>query len=145
VQKAQHEMLQVQQEFINDLKKMIALLLKILKKKTKSPKTKASSCKSNGKEKEDENSISENSDGNENNFGYENSESSSSEEPENSEDNHAKKMNELEKRLEVISIRSNLQEVGMVRPYPIEWDSAPYPPKFKAPNLHAFDDKSSPN
>jgi len=43
MQKAQHEMLQVQQESINDLKKMIALLLKKSKKKIKSPKTKASS------------------------------------------------------------------------------------------------------
>jgi len=71
-------MLQAQQESINDLKKMIALLLKKPRKKTKSLKTKASSCKSKGKEKGDENFISEHSDGNENNFGYENPESSSS-------------------------------------------------------------------
>ena len=63
----------------------------------------------------DENSTSEHSDGNENNFEYENLESSSFEEPENSEDNHAKKINELEKRLEAISNQSNLQEVGVVR------------------------------
>ena len=78
-------------------------MLKKSKKKTKSPKTKASSHKSKGKEKEDKNSTSEHSDGDENNFGYENLESSSSEKLENSEDNHAKKMNELEKRLEAIS------------------------------------------
>ena len=36
----QHEMLQAQQESINDLKKMIAFLLKNSKKKIKSPKTK---------------------------------------------------------------------------------------------------------
>jgi len=122
---------------------MITLLLKKSKKKTKSLKTKASSRKSKGK-KEGENSISEHSNSNENNFEYENPESSS-EEPENSEDNHAKKMIELEKCLEAISYRSNLQEVGMVWPYPIEWNSAPYPPRFKAPNLHAFDGKGSPN
>ena len=87
-------------------------------------KTKASSHKSKSKEKEDENSTSEHSDGNENNFGYENPEFSSSEEPKNSEDNHAKKMNELEQRLEAISNRSNLQELRVVRPYPVEWDSA---------------------
>ena len=40
---------------------------------------------------------------------------------------------------------NDLQDVGVVRPYPIEWDSAPYPFKFKAPNLHAFDDQGSPN
>ena len=53
-------------------------------------------------------------------------------------------MNELEKRPEVISNQSNLQEV-VVRPYLIEWYSSPYPPRFKASNLHAFDDKRSPN
>ena len=124
---------------------MIALLLKKLRRKTKSPKTKASSRKSKGKEKENENSTSEHSDDNKNNFEYENSESSSSEEPENSEDNHAKKMNELEKHLEAISNQSNLQEIGVVRPHPVKWDSALYPPRFKAPNLQAFDDKGSPN
>ena len=124
---------------------MIALLLKKSKKKTKSPKTKASSRKSKGKKKDGENSTSKHSNGNENNFGYENLKSSSSEEPKNSEDNHAKKMNELEKHLEAISNRSNLQEVGVVRPYPVEWDSSPYPPRFKAPNLHVFDGKGSPN
>ena len=48
VQQAQHEMLQAQQESIYNLKKMIGFLLEKLKKKTKSPKTKASSRKSNG-------------------------------------------------------------------------------------------------
>jgi len=123
---------------------MMALLLKKPRKKTKSLKTKASSRKSRGKEKEDENSTSEHSDGNENNFEYENPKSSS-EEPEKSEDNHAKKMNELEKLQEAISNRSNLQEVGVVRPYPVEWDSSSYPPGFKAPNLYAFDGKGSPS
>ena len=33
----------------------------------------------------------------------------------------------------------------VTRPYPAEWDSAPHPPKFKAPNLHTFDGKDSPN
>ena len=54
-------------------------------------------------------------------------------------------MNEIGKRLEAISNRSNLQEVGVVRPYPVEWDLAPYPPRFKGPNVHAFDGKGSPN
>ena len=54
-------------------------------------------------------------------------------------------MNGLEKYLEAISNQCNLQEVGVVRPYPVEWASAPYPPWFKAPNLHAFDDKGSSN
>jgi len=54
-------------------------------------------------------------------------------------------MNELKKRLKATANQSNLQEAGIVRPYPAEWDAAPYPPKFKAPTLHAFDGKGSPN
>jgi len=145
VQQAQHNMLQTQEEFINDLKKMIALLLGKQIRKPKSSKTGASSNKNKGKE-EGENCTSEHSDGNENNFGYENPESSS-EEPENSEaeSNNAKRMSELEKRLEAIANRSELQEVGVVRTYPVEWDVAPYPPKFKAPILQTFDGKGSSN
>ena len=70
VQKAQQEMLQVQQESINDLKKMIALLLE-KPKKLKSSKPGASSSKSKGKEKVGENSTSENTN-DKNNFRYEN-------------------------------------------------------------------------
>jgi len=54
-------------------------------------------------------------------------------------------MIELENRLEAIAYRGDLQEVGVVRPYPIVWDAAPYPPRFKAPTLHTFDGKGSPN
>jgi len=35
--------------------------------------------------------------------------------------------------------------VGIVRPYAAEWDTTPYPPKFKASTLHTFDGKGSPN
>jgi len=38
-----------------------------------------------------------------------------------------------------------LKKAGMTRPYPLEWDSVPYPPKFKPPTLHTYDGKSSPN
>ena len=54
-------------------------------------------------------------------------------------------MNQLEQRLEALTNRKGLQEVGVVRPYPTEWDLVPYPPKFKAPTLQAFDGKGSPN
>ena len=67
VQQVQHEMLQAQQESINDLKKIMALLFKKLKK-MKSSKTKISSHKRKGKEKEDKNFTSEHSDGSENNL-----------------------------------------------------------------------------
>ena len=139
-------MLQAQQESINDLKKMIAFLLKKLNKKTKSPKTKFSSRKSKSKKKKDENSTSEHSDGNKNNFEYKNPESSS-EESENSKtkDNHIKRMSVLEKHLEAIANRSELREVGVVRPYLVEWDANSYPPRFKALTLHTFNGEGSPN
>jgi len=41
--------------------------------------------------------------------------------------------------------RDELKKVGAVRPYPLEWNSVPYPPKFKPPMLHSYDGKSSPN
>jgi len=112
----------------------------------KSPKTKYSSSKSRDIEKEGENSTSKDSDGNANNFGYENPESSSKE-PENSEveDSHAKRMSELKKCLEAITNQNELREMGVVRPYPIEWVTSPYPPRFKAPTLHSFDGEGSPN
>ena len=75
MQKAQQEMLQVQQEFINDLKKMIALLLEKSKKKPKSLRPSTSSSKRKGKEKIGGIFTSKNT-GNENNFDYENLKSS---------------------------------------------------------------------
>ena len=106
-------MLWAQQESINDLKKMITLLLDKQKKKPKSLKIKASSSKSKSKEKEGENFTSEHSDGNENNFEYENPESSS-EKSENSEaeDSHAKRMSELKKCLEPLQIDANFKKWG---------------------------------
>jgi len=38
-----------------------------------------------------------------------------------------------------------LKKIGMTRPYPLEWDLIPYPPKFKSPMLHTYDNKSSQN
>ena len=31
--------------------------------------------------------------------------------------------------------RDELKKVGITRPYPLEWDSVPYPPKIKPPML----------
>jgi len=72
---------------------------------------------------------------------------SSSEEEDGSKNRacHSKWMNELEKCLENIANRSNLQKAGIVSPYPVEWDAAFYSPKFKAPTPHTFDGKGSPN
>ena len=78
-----------------------------------------------------------------------NSESSKSsfEEGDNPENGgtHSKRMNKLEQRLKALTNQKGLQEAGVVRPYPAEWDLVPYPPKFKAPTLQAFDGKGSPN
>jgi len=38
-----------------------------------------------------------------------------------------------------------LKKEGMTCPYLLEWDSVPYPPKFKQLTLHTYDGKSSPN
>ena len=51
----------------------------------------------------------------------------------------------MEQRLETLTNQKGLQEAGVVRPYPAEWDLVPYPPKFKALTLQAFDGKGSPN
>jgi len=82
----------------------------------------------------------------ENNSDFEPPKSSSEEEGSSRNgDNHSKRMTELEKRLEAIANRSNLQEAGIIQPYTAEWDAALYPLKFKAPTLHTFNDKGSPN
>jgi len=41
--------------------------------------------------------------------------------------------------------RDDRKKVGMMHPYPLEWDSVPYPLKFKPPTLHTYDGESSPN
>jgi len=41
--------------------------------------------------------------------------------------------------------RDELKKVGMTYPYPLEWDSVSYLPKFKPFTLHTYDDKSSLN
>jgi len=98
---------------INNLKKMLALLLDRKKKKSlKKLRSRASSSKGKGKEKEGEYSTSENTESE--NSEFENLESSSGEE-DNSESryNHSKRMmSELEKCLEALANWSNLQEAG---------------------------------
>jgi len=54
-------------------------------------------------------------------------------------------MSKLEQRLEGLANQKGLQEAGVVRLYPTEWELVPYPPKFKALTLQAFDGKGSPN
>jgi len=54
-------------------------------------------------------------------------------------------MSKLEQRLETLANWDGLQDMGIIRPYPGEWDTTPYLPKFKALTLHTFDDKRSSN
>ena len=49
----------------------------------------------------------------------------------------------IQAQIASLTQRDELKKVGAVRPYPLEWDSVPYPPKFKPPILHSYDGKSS--
>src|SRR5436853_3946649 len=41
--------------------------------------------------------------------------------------------------------KESLQEAGISRPYPAEWETVPFPAKFKAPTLQLFDSTKSAN
>ena len=51
----------------------------------------------------------------------------------------------IQAQIASLAQRDELKKAGAVRSYPLEWDSVPYPPKFKPPALHTYDGKSSPN
>ena len=108
------------------------MLSQLLEDKKKKLKDKTPSKKSKGKQKEEESSSSAQTEEEE----HSNSESSKppSEEGGNSENGstHSKRMSKLEQHLEVLASRKGLQKVGVVRPYPAEWDLIPHSPKFKA-------------
>ena len=127
-------MLWVQQESINDIKVMITQLLTNWKESLKGPKPNTSSSGSEGKEKQGESSSSKKTES-ENNPNSK-PPKSSSEEEDGSENGarHPKSMNELEKRLDT-------RRRGIVRPYSVEWDVAPYPPNFKVLTLYTFNGK----
>ena len=48
-------------------------------------------------------------------------------------------------QLASLTQRDELKKIGAIRPYPLEWDSVPYPLKFKPLTLHSYDNKTSPN
>ena len=52
---------------------------------------------------------------------------------------------DIQAQIASLTQRDELKKVGMMRPYPLKWDSVSYPPKFKPPTLHTYDGKSSPN
>ena len=49
----------------------------------------------------------------------------------------------IQAQITSLAKRDEQTKVGAVRPYPLEWDSVSYPPKFKPPTLHTYDGKSS--
>ena len=51
----------------------------------------------------------------------------------------------IQAQIASLTQRDELKKIEAVRPYPLEWNSVSYPPKFKPPTLHSYDDKSSPN
>jgi len=137
IQKAQMDMILSQQESIDSLKQAIAQLLE---DRRKSPPK-----KSKGKRREGESSSSEPSEETRRSAADSPKSSSQVKGDQDQGKAHAKRMSQLEQRIEALTNRKGLQEVGVVRPYPAEWDLVPYPPKFKAPTLQAFDGKGSPN
>ena len=126
-------MIRAQQESIDSLKQMLAQLLEDKRKST----NKGSSKKSKGKRKAGESSSSVHIE-EEEQLTSGSSKSSSQEKDDREQGKvHSKRMNQLEQRLEALTNRKGLQEAGVVRPYPTEWDLVPYPPKFKAqPSKH---------
>jgi hypothetical protein len=55
-----------------------------------------------------------------------------------------KRMDDFQSQLDALKLKKDSAELGVARPYPIEWDSVPYPPKFKPMSLIQFDGKGSP-
>jgi len=51
----------------------------------------------------------------------------------------------IQAQIASLTQRDELKKVGMTCPYSLEWDSDPYPPKFKPPTLHTYDGTSSRN
>jgi len=57
----------------------------------------------------------------------------------------AKVIKDIQAQIASLAQRDELKKVGTIRLYPLEWDSVPYPSKFKPPTLHSYDGMSSPN
>ena len=51
----------------------------------------------------------------------------------------------IQTQIASLAQRDKLKKIRMTRLYLSEWDSLPYPPKFKPSTLHTYDDKSLPN
>lgn len=59
------------------------------------------------------------------------------------EESSSNRKSQLERSLEEISTRNSPREVSVMQPYPTEWDSIPYPSKFKFPILQTFNGNGS--
>jgi len=51
----------------------------------------------------------------------------------------------IQAQIASLTQKDELKKAGITHPNPLEWDSVPYPPKFKPPILHTYDGKGSPN
>jgi len=51
----------------------------------------------------------------------------------------------IQAQIASLTQRDELKKVGMTLSYLLEWDTFPYPLKFKPHTLHMYDGKSSPN
>ena len=111
-------MIRAQQESIDSLKRMLARLLEDKRKST----DKTSSKKSKGKRKEGESSSSIRIEEKEQPTSGSSKSSSQGKDDRDQEKVHSRRMNQLEQRLETLTNRKGLQEAGVVRPYPTEWD-----------------------
>ena len=50
----------------------------------------------------------------------------------------------IQAQIASLAERDELKKAEVTRLYLLEWDSVPYPPKFKPPTLHTYDGESSP-
>lgn len=58
---------------------------------------------------------------------------------------HVEKMQKKQDQLEALMYRKDLREVGIARPYPVEWESTHFPEKYNPLKLESNDGKYSPN
>ena len=61
--------------------------------------------------------------------------------PDNSSRN--KRMDDFQSQLDALKLKKDSAESGVAKPNPVEWDTVPYPPKFKPMSLIQFDEKGS--
>ena len=56
-----------------------------------------------------------------------------------------KRFDEFQNQLNALKLQQNMNKLGVVRPYPVEWDIVPYPAKFNPISLVQFDGNGSPS